>query len=338
MKDVKNLICTHCLFLFLLNKGANNDIEMADAPNISFDSMDVGNRYAELIQDLKNISLEEALERVQTSQGDNLWEAIKDDIKKFLRDGCKEACQYYATANRLKKMEFETKEATKMLNVIKKLLDLGHGNQLIDLASSFFTDEETLLHYEPMLLVIAVCSTFGDENLRKRSFNEMTRVCFNSPRLFFFVAICDNLMRAKDDEAINTSKRTKKKGKNVQWDKMRKKAIAGFYLNGKSPLHVLFDTTRWNRRYNVTHRSVLGKCRPKPSGPNKLSYDLIFCYLTRGFNRTAKKFNKIEGIFFNYFFQFFFLIRHTFTKNLKSLTFYLFRKISFFSIQYSFIR
>ena len=290
----------------------NNDDEMEveeeEEANISFDSEDVKTRMIVLICDLKNMSLDEARDELLNISADNgsnninLWESLKDDIKNFLKSGCREACQYFSASERKRKMEFEKKEATRILNIIRNLLELGFGDRLIDSVTSLYTKEEALLHFEPALLVIAVCSTFGNRAIRKRSFEKMSQMCFNTPRLFFFIAICDNLMVTEPNQEINTKKRTKRNTKkcNVRWDKMRKKAISKFYLKNSDEedgaLYLLFNTTRWNRRYNVTHRSVLGRCRPKPRGPYKNSFDLVFRYLTRGFEKTKQKYDDIEGI------------------------------------------
>ena len=219
-----------------------------------------------------------------------LWENVRDDLQIFLLKGCKQAAEYYTKEKKQK----ENEEASRILVLIIKLLEDGSGHQLVEMVISIVSKEETLLHYEPVLVLIAACCVFGEKDVRRRSYDAMSQICFNSPRLFFFIAVSESLEERKGEP----KKKLNGKPKRKPWEPMRRRAVSQFYLNDRGPLYVLFNTTRCKRRYKMTHRSVLGKCRPKPKGPNKDSYDLVYCYLTRGYERTKKKYEGMNGKFF----------------------------------------
>ena len=226
----------------------------------------------------------EELALVHREINSELWENVRDDLQIFLLEGCKQAAEY--TKDKKKK---EKEEASRIFDLIIKLLEHGYGHQLMEMVISIVSKEGTLLHYEPVLVLIAVCCVFGEKEVRRRSYGSMSQICFNSPRLFFFIAVSESLEERK--------KKLNGKPKRKPWGSMHRRAISQFYLDDRGPLYVLFNTTKCKRRYKMTHRSVLGKCRPKPKGPDKDSYDLVFCYLTRGYDRTKKKYEGMNGKF-----------------------------------------
>ena len=224
------------------------------------------------------------------------WEFVIK-MKNFI-EGCTVAAKCYSKQKGFSNVREKQNQAEKRLDLIRTFLDLGYGTVIVETLESFQSVKATSLYFEPAIMLNAVVCMFGSKEIRRAGYNVMSKICFNSSRLFLFVAISDSLRNylPEGHESVRSVERSlKRKIIKKTWEPMRKKAVAQFYMGKKCPMEVLYETTQCMQRYNVTHRSVLGKCRPKPKDPEKISYDLVFCYLTRGFKGIVKKYPSLKG-------------------------------------------
>ncbi|XP_066929347.1 RNA-binding protein RO60-like [Clytia hemisphaerica] len=208
-----------------------------------------------------------------------------NELKKFLRIGCKACPQFTECHKDKKKVEsVAQKHQHECLRIVRNLLAIGKSAEIIDLVK-----EKTgclLLHYEPLFTVLSLCSIIGEKPVRKQIYEIALEMCFNCPRLFYFVACSEHFRHLLDDVATSG-----KQDKRVKyWEPLRRRMIARFY-NRYEPHELLYMTTRHKQRYKITHRTILCKSRPPPRGDHKEAIDLIFCYLSRGFNKTEAKAN-----------------------------------------------
>jgi len=102
-----------------------------------------------------------------------------------------------------------------------------------------------------------------------------------------------------DEMCIELSPSRPKKPKRVPnpntrsacWGRMRRNGISKFYTDPKKNANkLLYHLTKYKKRNNWSHKQVLGYAHPKvkPTDSQKFAKDLVFTYVTRGFERFTK--------------------------------------------------
>ena len=206
-------------------------------------------------------------------------------LKKFLMIGCKACPQFTKSHQERRRVEAEAQtHFHECLRIVRNFLNIGRSSEIIALIKE--KEECLLLHFEPLFTVLSFCSIIGDKPIRKQMYEIALKMSFNCPRLFYFVACSESFRHLLEKE----DKRLK------HWEPMRRRMVSRFY-NRYKPHELLYLTTRHKHRYNITHRKILCKSRPKPRGDEKEAIDLIFCYLSRGSKKTKAKW---EGLFFRF--------------------------------------
>ena len=96
--------------------------------------------------------------------------------------------------------------------------------------------------------------------------------------------------RKKEKEVPDLKKVNTIPRKSSGWGRMRRKAIAAFYVDeNKDAARLLYLLTKYKQRHNWSHKTVIGYAHPKIVGENEATKNLVLRYCTRGYEKVQNE-------------------------------------------------
>jgi 60 kDa SS-A/Ro ribonucleoprotein len=174
--------------------------------------------------------------------------------RRFLVLGA-EGGTYYATEQAL---------AIENAAAIGRLLQAGRGRELVVEIAAVAADGRAAKQ-GPTLFALAMCARLGDLETRRAAYGSLAEICRIPTHLFMFIGFAEAMAEG------------------TGWGRLQKKAVAGFY-NGKAPMALAHQVTKYRNREGWTHLDVLRLAHVKT---DSVGTGVVFTYVAKGFNFAA---------------------------------------------------
>ena len=185
-------------------------------------------------------------DQVQNNAGGYVWQVSKWDVlQRFLILGA-EGGTYYVKERNLTRENAST--------IAECIEEDGKRvvNETVDVSVAGRAPRNT-----PALFVLALCASFGGEEVRKYALSRLSEVARTGTHLFIFA------------EYVNTLR---------GWGRGLRSAIASWYQD--TPIHDLaYQAVKYKQREGWSHRDLLRLSHPKTSDPN---YSYLYRYMLDG--------------------------------------------------------
>jgi 60 kDa SS-A/Ro ribonucleoprotein len=145
--------------------------------------------------------------------------------------------------------------------IVRLLAVPGKGEELVEEIVSVSV-EGRAAKQGPTLFALAMCGRLGDVETRRLAYNNLHRVCRIPTHLFTFIGFSEAM-------ADGTG-----------WGRLQRRAISEFY-NGKKPLSLAHQVTKYRNREGWTHLDVLRLAHVKPGSPGTAA---VLKYAAKGFD------------------------------------------------------
>lgn len=200
--------------------------------------------------------------QVANSGGGYCWNTSEENtLDRFLILGS-ESNTYYASAETLTKKNFE--------NI--KVLISKNGRKVVDRAVEISVAGRAPSNNHA-IFVLALCSTYGDNDTKRYAMSKLSDVCRTGTHLFTFVGEINDLRG---------------------WGRIVRNGVANWYLKA-DPEKLAYQVVKYRNRNGWTHKDVLRMCHPKTTEAQIQSIFKFICKDTPAEIAIIKDFLKAQN-------------------------------------------